>query len=531
MAASYAPESLLQAKIEARCEILERTQVNIPDGALQAAFDWGKLNLADLRLTAAHVQVRDVDEGRAYPEPLLTLNTMTGIAAGFPDYYELFGTDGAYTGYALVVSGQWDTLREHLRTIRDVSRAVNGRTGKVIHEVMTDGSAYYGNNTAAGNTNETAQFAIAVELLWRWSGDDEFRDEMYAFVRDGLYYVMSTLDPDGDYCPSGRGMVEREGMAGQTLDVAAYTWRALNALAHMARSKRDHDTYQWAWANAQALQGTFDSAWWMPEAHLYADSLDSCAQPQLQVQQLHWINAVPLEMGLAPLANAKLVLDRMETATFTGENGLYHTGIGGGADGSGELRVWTLPNGVMAVAEANYGRLGAGQALHYMRAIANSLDLEMPGALPEVLPSPDYNPFSDFRERLMFMQAWSAYGVQYPIIHHMLGIEPFAPTRTLYIVPQLPPEWDTLSVTNLRIGSERIAVSVRREGRHAIVEVNTAYGWTITLGYALTHDAEIAAVMLDGTGIDYKVEQTTRGHEVRVQTTGGISHTLRVTVR
>ncbi|MFN8374384.1 MAG: hypothetical protein U0694_16095 [Anaerolineae bacterium] len=33
----------------------------------------------------------------------------------------------------------------------------------------------------------------------------------------------SALDPDGDGCPSGRGMVEREGMAQDTLDVAAYT--------------------------------------------------------------------------------------------------------------------------------------------------------------------------------------------------------------------------------------------------------------------------------------------------------------------
>ena len=118
---------------------------------MQAAFHWGKLNLADSRLTVTNVQVRDVDEGRAYPEPLLTLPTLTGVAAGFPDYYELFGTDGAYTGYALIVSGQWDTLLSHLRALRTVSRAVNGATGKVVHEMMTDGSVYYGNNAAAGN--------------------------------------------------------------------------------------------------------------------------------------------------------------------------------------------------------------------------------------------------------------------------------------------------------------------------------------------------------------------------------------------
>jgi hypothetical protein len=35
-------------------------------------------------------------------------------------------------------------------------------------------------------------------------------------------------------------------------------------------------------------------------------------------------------------------------------------------------------------------------------------DLEMPRALPEIAPSPQYDPFVDFRERAMLMQAWSS---------------------------------------------------------------------------------------------------------------------------
>ena len=74
--------------------------------------------------------------------------------------------------------------------------------------------------------------------------------------------------------------------------------------------------------------------------------------------------------------------NELKSSTFTGDNGLYHTGLQGGPDQHGELRVWTLPNSVMAVAEANYGRLDA--ALRYMDAIAEQIDLEMPGALPEI---------------------------------------------------------------------------------------------------------------------------------------------------
>ncbi|NWF69816.1 MAG: glycogen debranching protein [Chloroflexi bacterium] len=523
------PESLLRAKIAGRRQLLGRSAITVPDAALQAAFDWGKLNLADLRMTVDNMRIRDVQEGRAYPLPLTTLAAASGVAAGLPDYYSFFAADIAYTTYALIACGQWEAAMAHLLTLRDASRAVNGATGKVIHELTTDGAVYYGTNAHYGNTNETAQFAIAVELLWRWSGDETFLAEMYAFVSDGLRYVLAALDSSGDPCPEGRGMVEREGMAGQTLDVAAYTWEALNALARMAAERHDDAVYHWARAGAAALHRSFDSAWWMPQETLYADSLDDCAQPQIQVQQRHWINAVPMEVAVAPPEQALAALVRLETPTFTGANGLYHTGIGGGPDGRGEARVWTLPNAVMAVAEANYGRLEA--ALPYMRAIAHNLDLEMPGALPEILPSPDYDPFGDLAERAMFMQAWSSYGVQWPLVRHFLGVDPHAPTRVLCITPQLPADWPSLAVRQLRVGEDTLSVTVEQAAGEYRTTVELAAGWTLFIGHTLPAASRIRAVTLDGAAVDYTLLDTTRGREVRVQTPSGDPHTVVVRVR
>jgi hypothetical protein len=41
----------------------------------------------------------------------------------------------------------------------------------------------------------------------------------------------------------------------------------------------------------------------------------------------------------------------------------------------------------MAVAEAKYGRMD--ESLRYLDFIANELDVEQPGTLPELFPSPD----------------------------------------------------------------------------------------------------------------------------------------------
>ncbi|HEX6709979.1 MAG TPA: glycogen debranching protein [Rubrobacter sp.] len=534
------PTGLLAQKVNDRKALLAKTDVSLPDATLEQAFDWGKLNMADLTRTVTNAKIRDVDEGRAYPAPVATIPKLTGIGAGYPDYPWYFGTDGAYTAYPLVASGQWDTAMNHLRSIRDVSRVVNGSTGKVVHEVVTDGSVYFGTNDDPGNTNETAEFASAVDLLWRWSGDNGFRDEMYGFVKDGMRYITSasgcppsdpsaegTCDDDSDGWPEGYGMVERSGMGEEKLDNTAYTWQALRALQRMAESKGDTATATWADAKADAMEARFDAAWWMKGQNLYADSLDDPGDVQLQ--QKHWINATPMETLLAPQNRATDALDTLESGDFTGDCGLFHTGAGGGPTGAGELKCWTLPTSVMAVAEANYGRLANDQAPFYMDSIAKQLDLEMPGALPEISPSPEYQPFVDFRERAMFMQAWSSYGVQWPVIHNFLGISPDAPAKSLSVVPDIPDSWPGLSVQNLKVGGGTMAASASRSGKQYTTEVSAPAGWKLTIGHTLPAGAKVKIVTLDGKPAAYTVVDTTRGREVRVQTTTDQPHTLVVT--
>jgi hypothetical protein len=99
----------------------------------------------------------------------------------------------------------------HLRLLRKVSRTVNGSTGKVLYEIVTDGSVYYGTKNHPGDTNETAEFATAVARLWRWTGDNEVRDDNYQRPIEGMkwstiqvqkstIYLQSTVD-EARLCP------------------------------------------------------------------------------------------------------------------------------------------------------------------------------------------------------------------------------------------------------------------------------------------------------------------------------------------
>jgi hypothetical protein len=536
------PDALLAHKIDGRVAILALSNVTVPDQAAQDAFNWAKLNLADMSRSVLNAEIRDTKEGTVYPSPLAEFPYLSGFGAGYPDYPWFFGTDGAYTTFGLAVTGQWEMAEKHLNLVRSVSQAVNGSTGKVLHEIVTDGSIYFGTNAQPGDTNETAEFASAVATIWRWSGDNNFRDENYDFIKAGLNYLETTLDTYPDGWPEGAGMVEANGMGAKKLDVAVYTIRALNDLTEMAVSKGDKKTAQWAGGLAKKLAAKFDSDWWDSSLGLYADSLalnhevstDPGATlgtaPVTQLEQYYWTNATPMETAFAPTAHAEIAFPQLENTqlpgpVFTGANGFYQQAQTSTMHGNQQASA--VNTGVMAVAEANYGRMD--ESLKYLEFVASELDIEQPGAFPELFDSPDYQYFQAFTGRAMVMQAWSSYGVEWPIIYHYLGVRPDVPNGELVVIPELPSSWPTLSVNNLRVGNGAIAVSAKQNGSQYTTTLTAPTGYKVQLGYVLPAGTKPTSVTLGGTAAKYKTIATTRGNEVIVETPSGPNLTLTVT--
>ncbi len=249
------PDAQLAAKIASREQLAAMTKLSLPgDPLVQDAIEWGKQNLADSTQSAENLQIRWTDQGKQFPAPLGTVPQATWFGAGFPDYPWIFGTDGEYTAFAAVPVGQFEAAMDHLRALRDISDILNEGSGVVTHESVADGSIWFGHDSRRTNpdgtisynfnADETVKFPSAVALLWRWTGDDGFRDEMYDFAVRNLKYVAETLDADNDGWPEGLGNVERSGMGPEKLDNAVYYIRGLYDLADMARSKNDGDVFR-----------------------------------------------------------------------------------------------------------------------------------------------------------------------------------------------------------------------------------------------------------------------------------------------
>ena len=447
--------------------------------------------------------MREARAGKRYPRPEGTVPRARYLGAGWPDYPWLFATDGEYTAFGSVAVGQFEPIEDHLRALRDVSLVDNGRSGKVVHEVTSDGTVYFGSNADPGNTDETAKFPSAVALLWRWTGDDAFRDEMYDFAKANMEHVVRAQDRDRDGWPDGLGNVERPGMGEEKLDNTVYTIRGLLDLADLARSKGDRATERLSRRRAARLERGFERAWWIGSVPGYADSLEGSRNRRLM--QRHWIGVTPMEVeltrrgaadpGLASAGRARRALGLREERCYSDAGGLFHTGDKGCDDARAEVpaekQSFTLNTAIMAVGEGNYGRLGRDEQQRYTTANRRTQlprPDEQPGAMPEIAPSPANDPTIDrpLNERPMVLQAWGAYGTAWPVVHQQLGVRPELGFGRLEVVPQLPDGQDPIAGRDIRLGRDgSLDVSAQASGRRHVTTVTAQAPVRLRVGVTL----------------------------------------------
>jgi hypothetical protein len=259
--------------------------------------------------------------------------------------------------------------------------------------------------------------------------------------------------------------------------------------------------------------------WWIASQHLYADSMcdgtegSSCTHAGQQQQQRWWTTVAPMEQDIAPASNANSALTTMEGPTFTGSCGLYVDGVGG-PSGTGGQSCYLVNTGALAVAEANYGRLG--QSVTDMDKVASQLTAEMPGSLPELAASAQYNPFEAFTSRANVMQAWSSYGLLWTSVHDLLGVSPDVPGRSVAVVPEVPPSWPQLAVSDLRVGASALAETASHHGSTYQTQVSGADGLALTIGTVLPAGAAPKSVTLNGQPVSYQSVTSNRGPEVLV---------------
>jgi glycogen debranching enzyme len=470
---------LLAAQKAHYASLLGRARVTIPDRRLQQVYDWVKVNNQWL--------VREVPGvGR-------------GINGGLMEYPWWFGTDAGYTLQAVVATGDFDLARATLRLLRDHSMKANGN-GRIIHEVTTNGGV-----VNPGNTQETAQFIMAVGTVFDWTGDVAFAREMYPALKLGLHWLLTDMDQNHDLFPEGYGIMEVSGLNAELIDVAVYTQQALEATARIARVLGEPDTAAGYERQAEALKARINQRFWAEDEGSYGDFYGTRAQAMSAadgaIKQVrlkgdtalterdreiigfyeklrqrfaampdssrgwltnkNWVIATPMEVGIAPPERAVGLLEKIRRENV-GPYGPYLSAVE-------RQSMMTIATGVQAVAEARYGRID--QSLWYVGRIVETFNRTLPGSINEMMP--DYG---------CFAISWTSYGIMVPLIEHVFGIRPDAVHRTVVLAPRAPSGWGAMRIEDLPVGANTVSFSRRTTGQEIEYEVSSREsGWTFIL--------------------------------------------------
>lgn len=512
--------AMLEAKRQRYEEMLTRTVPTIPDKELEHVFNWVKFNNDWL--------VRHVP------------SIGNGLGAGHPEYPWWFGCDNSYALLGLLPLGDFGLVQDTLELLRNESEKENGN-GRIVHEVSTCGAV-----SNPGNTQETPHFIQCVWHAFQWTGDLDRLKAMYPIVKQGLKWLLTDKDPDGDLLPEGYGIIEIEGLNLELIDTAVYTCTALQAAGDMAELLGEPEQAREYRDTHLKLKEKINRELWMEDEGLYAEAMGTpghilqrldlyierakshgamaegiaeLERMKLEMQAMdpdaerawlfqNWVINTPMEMGIADRDKAERALDRMATEQFTGPWGTYLSGLY-------RTQMMTISTGVQAVAESRYDRID--QSLRYVKLIASTFNKRLPGSISEM--SPDYG---------CFVQAWTAYGIVYPLMVHMFGIQPEAYWRKLTLRPRLPQGWAEASVKRVLLGSGDAANELNWEVR--LGESEDIYrlellrqGWRVEVSVAagdkdeIVLDGEISRTSGHVAGERVIVIDNASSHEIRVR--------------
>jgi len=385
----------------------------------------------------------------------------SGPASDRPGFGWFFGGDAAINSFAMTGAGQADLVRDAI--LRFFARFQRD-DGKITHEISQSAGhidwfsypyAYYHGDT-------TPFWMLAAGEYWRQTGDTALVGELWPNLTRAFAWSRAT-DTDGD------GLMENPSAGAGALEVGdlqvgilsdvylSGVWVAsLDRFARMARAMGEPALADEALAIRARAVETMEAKLWMPELEQYAfallqdgsvnqaltawpatamsfDALDPARGARMAARLAS--SAVMTDWGARPLASDNALFDPLH----------YNNGA-----------VWPFVTGFVALAQYRYHNAPAGWFT--LQSIARTGFDQSLGRNPEVISGRLYKPLDTSVPQQFFATSM----VLTPLIRGLLGIDVDVPARRVTIAPHLPPDWDSVSVDRIPVGSGQLSIHIRR---------------------------------------------------------------------
>ncbi len=441
-----------------------------PDALLNKAVEYAKVNLDES-------MVCNPDLGCG----LVAGYGLSGAASDRPGFGWFFGGDASINSFAMTGVGEGALVRDGaLRFFSKYQRA----DGKITHEISQGAGRvdwfsypypYYHGDT-------TPFWILAFGEYWRQTGDTPLVRALWPNLKRAFEWSRAT-DLNGD------GLMENPAAGAGALEVGdlqigilsdvylSGVWIAsLDRFGRMADAMGEPALADSARAIRAKALATVESKLWMPELKQYAFALlkDGSVNSTLT----SW-PATAMSFDVFDPAHGAEMAARLASSTIMTDWGARPLGAASTLFDPLHYNngaVWPFVTGFVSLAEYRYHNALAGWFA--LDAIARTGFDQALGRNPEVISGRLYKPLDTAVPQQFFATSM----VLTPLIRGLLGIDVDAPARRVTIAPHLPPDWNSVAVDHVPVGTGqlsfvlrrsagRITASVTRQGDVAPIEV------------------------------------------------------------
>ncbi|NQT78495.1 MAG: hypothetical protein HQ565_12325, partial [Bacteroidetes bacterium] len=368
---------------------------------------------------------------------------------GRPGYAWYFGRDAVWSAFAVLDYGDYEGVKD----ILNMFIKYQDLNGKIFHELSTSGFVHYDASDA------TPLFIILAGKYLEYSRDIEYIRSIWPDIEKAIKYCEST-DTDGDGLIEntnvGHGWVEGGHLFGShtSLYLASCWAEAIFSIYVMQEALGIMDYInnwdQWVMITDKIKNDFFNAESGFMFQGIYKDGTFH-KEPSI-------LPAVAMYFKSVSMKNTDNMLEAFPSHEYTSDWGVrmvsvhnpnYHPrGYHSGA-------VWPLYTGWVSLAEYLYHRPLQGFG-HIMSTLNNYRDFSL-GYTEEVLNGEKYLPSG-----VCPHQCWSETMILQPIIEGMIGLTPNAVKYELYLSPDIPFNWDSISVSNIKTASAKINMEIKR---------------------------------------------------------------------
>jgi glycogen debranching enzyme len=493
--------------------LAQTVRLELPDGQMQAAYDWAKVSMLQ----------------GVVDNPFLG----KGLVAGYntsadderPGFAWFFGRDAEWTSLALDAAGDFATTRSALEFLGKYQRA----DGKVPHEVSQSANFmdwFKATPFAFASADATPLFVIAVNDYVTRSGDTAFAQQKWDNLWRAYGFLQSTYDAQGfaQNVGVGHGWIEGGPLypVRQELYQASLGLEAVRSLSHLAHFVGKEDLSQQLQHTFEQQKPLLDKAFWSTEKQSYSYALplndrDARSGTPLSksIDAVSVLATVPMWFEHLDGERARSMIRLLASSDHQTDWGMrilssrdlnydpggYHFGV-----------VWPLFTGWAAVAEYHYHRpLPA-----YSNLRANAL-LVFDGSLGhvgEAYSGTFYQALSTGSPH----QIWSAAMVVNPILSGLFGLQTDAANCHLDFAPHVPADWISFSINNVRIGTEVLNLKYEKgPGRIELQIQSTGTGHcSLAFSPALSLRAKVSGVRLNGHALAFRSEPNSADQHVNM---------------